>query len=126
MTKDIAGSGDDTRASTAGADADTLGPFLGVGTDYGMPSTEAGIDERLQEMKETFLASLEGLGRGSRRREQPQDEREREAEEKRRDTELAAEIAQRKKNTNERGIKLTAVLMASRKMLGVCARLGTM
>ena len=51
---------------------------------------------------------------------------EREAEEKRRDTELAAEIAQRKKNTNERGIKLTAVLMASRKMLGVCARLGTM
>ena len=55
-----------------------------------------------------------------------QDEREREAEEKRRDTELAAEIAQRKKNTNERGIKLTAVLMASRKMLGVCVRLGTM
>ena len=45
---------------------------------YTVPSTEAGIDERLQEMKETFLASLEGLGRGSRRREQAQDERERE------------------------------------------------
>lgn len=47
-----------------------------------------------------------------------QDEREREAEEKRRDTELAGEIALRKKSTNERNIKLTAVLMASRKMLG--------
>ncbi|KAI0359646.1 hypothetical protein OH77DRAFT_1587090 [Trametes cingulata] len=46
-----------------------------------------------------------------------QDEREREAEEKRRDTELSAEIAQRKKTTNERGIKLTVVLMASRRML---------
>ncbi|KAI9062346.1 hypothetical protein FKP32DRAFT_1593495 [Trametes sanguinea] len=46
-----------------------------------------------------------------------QDDREREAEEKRRDTELSAEIAQRKKSTNERGIKLTVVLMASRRML---------
>ncbi|KAI0753080.1 Foie gras liver health family 1-domain-containing protein [Daedaleopsis nitida] len=46
-----------------------------------------------------------------------QDERDREAEEKKRDTELAAEIAQRKKSTNERNIKLTAVLMASRRML---------
>ncbi|KAH9942206.1 Foie gras liver health family 1-domain-containing protein [Epithele typhae] len=46
-----------------------------------------------------------------------QDSREREAEEKLRDTELAAQIAQRKKSTSERNIKLTAVLMASRKML---------
>ena len=45
-------------------------------------------------------------------------EREREAEERRRDSELAAEVAQRKKMTTERGIKLTVVLMASRKMLG--------
>jgi len=48
----------------------------------------------------------------------PDQEREREIEERRRDTELAADIAQRKKFTNERGIKLTVVLMASRKMLG--------
>ncbi|KAJ3863828.1 hypothetical protein EV359DRAFT_64503 [Lentinula novae-zelandiae] len=33
------------------------------------------------------------------------------------DTELAALIAQRKRTTNERGIKLTVVLMASRKLL---------
>ncbi|KAH9889488.1 Gryzun, putative trafficking through golgi-domain-containing protein [Cubamyces lactineus] len=46
-----------------------------------------------------------------------QDDREREAEERRRDTELSAEIAHRKKSTNERGIKLTVVLMASRRML---------
>ncbi|KAI0767041.1 Gryzun, putative trafficking through golgi-domain-containing protein [Fomes fomentarius] len=46
-----------------------------------------------------------------------QDERERETEERRRDTELAAEIAQRKKSTNERNLKLTVVLMASRRML---------
>jgi hypothetical protein len=46
-------------------------------------------------------------------------EREREAEERRKDSELAAEVAKRKKITNERGIKLTVVLMASRKMLGV-------
>lgn len=45
-------------------------------------------------------------------------EREREAEERRRDSDLAAEVAQRKKLTTERGIKLTVVLMASRKMLG--------
>ncbi|KAF8963658.1 Gryzun, putative trafficking through golgi-domain-containing protein [Flammula alnicola] len=44
-------------------------------------------------------------------------EREREAEERRKDSELAADVAQRKKITNERGIKLTVVLMASRKML---------
>lgn len=44
-------------------------------------------------------------------------ERERESEERRKDSELAAEVAQRKKITNERGIKLTVVLMASRKML---------
>lgn len=50
----------------------------------------------------------------------PEHERDREAEEKRRDTELSAEIAQRKKTTNERAIKLTVVLMASRKLLGVC------
>lgn len=46
-------------------------------------------------------------------------EREREQEERRRDTDLAAEIALRKKSTNERGIKLTVVLIASRKMLGM-------
>ncbi|KAI0669719.1 Gryzun, putative trafficking through golgi-domain-containing protein [Trametes maxima] len=46
-----------------------------------------------------------------------QDERERESEEKRRDTDLSAEIALRKKSTNERGLKLTVVLMASRRML---------
>ncbi|KAG6857740.1 hypothetical protein H0H87_004156 [Tephrocybe sp. NHM501043] len=44
-------------------------------------------------------------------------EREKEMEERRQDMELAAEVAQRKKGTNERGIKLTVVLMASRKML---------
>lgn len=45
-------------------------------------------------------------------------EREREQEERRRDTDLSAEIAVRKRSTNERGIKLTVVLMASRRMLG--------
>jgi trafficking protein particle complex subunit 11 len=45
-------------------------------------------------------------------------ERDREQEERRRDTDLAAEVSMRKKSTNERGIKLTVVLMASRKMLG--------
>jgi len=45
-------------------------------------------------------------------------EKEKEQEERRRDTELSAEVAQRKKNTSERGIKLTVVLMASRRMLG--------
>lgn len=39
-------------------------------------------------------------------------------EEKRKDTELAAEIALRKKSTGERNIKLTVVLMASRRLLG--------
>ncbi|THH33085.1 hypothetical protein EUX98_g1139 [Antrodiella citrinella] len=44
-------------------------------------------------------------------------DRDRDVEERRRDTELSAEIAQRKRSTNERSIKLTAVLMASRRML---------
>ncbi|EMD33144.1 hypothetical protein CERSUDRAFT_118207 [Gelatoporia subvermispora B] len=44
-------------------------------------------------------------------------EREREAEERRRDTELAADIAQRKKHMNDYGVKLTVVLLASRRML---------
>ncbi|KAL6305207.1 Gryzun, putative trafficking through golgi-domain-containing protein [Sparassis latifolia] len=43
--------------------------------------------------------------------------RDRETEERRRDAELATEIAQRKRSTNDRGIKLTVVLMASRRML---------
>ncbi|KAK2463095.1 hypothetical protein APHAL10511_004750 [Amanita phalloides] len=46
-----------------------------------------------------------------------QREREREQEERRRDTELAAEVAHRKKGLNDRGIKLTVVLIASRRML---------
>lgn len=45
-------------------------------------------------------------------------EREREAEERRYDSELSAEISLRKKSTNERNIKLTVVLLASRRMLG--------
>ncbi|KZT21090.1 hypothetical protein NEOLEDRAFT_1244812 [Neolentinus lepideus HHB14362 ss-1] len=44
-------------------------------------------------------------------------DREQEQEERRKDTEVSAEIAQRKKSTTERGLKLTVVLMASRKML---------
>ncbi|KAF5354759.1 hypothetical protein D9756_005506 [Leucocoprinus leucothites] len=44
-------------------------------------------------------------------------EREREAEERKQDTDLSVEIANRKKSTNERNIKLTVVLLASRKML---------
>ena len=48
----------------------------------------------------------------------PEGEREREAEERRRDNDLCAEIAQRKKSTSERGVKLTVVLLASRRMLG--------
>ncbi|KAJ7099520.1 Gryzun, putative trafficking through golgi-domain-containing protein [Mycena belliarum] len=47
----------------------------------------------------------------------PDREREREQEERRHDAELAAEIALRKKSTNERSIKLTVVLMATRRML---------
>lgn len=53
----------------------------------------------------------------------PDLDREREAEERRKDTELAQEIAQRKKSTNERSIKLTVVLMASRRMLGAYHKL---
>ncbi|KAL0955838.1 hypothetical protein HGRIS_002040 [Hohenbuehelia grisea] len=44
-------------------------------------------------------------------------EKEREREERKGDADLAAEVAARKKSTNERGIKLTVVLMASRRML---------
>ncbi|KAJ6491785.1 Gryzun, putative trafficking through golgi-domain-containing protein [Mycena vitilis] len=47
----------------------------------------------------------------------PDRDREREQEERRRDAELAADVALRKKSTNERSIKLTVVLMASRRML---------
>jgi hypothetical protein len=47
----------------------------------------------------------------------PDRERERTDEERRKDFELAAEIAARKKITSERGIKLTVVLMATRRML---------
>ena len=43
---------------------------------------------------------------------------ERESKERDGDAELAREIAQRKESTNERGIKLTVVLIASRRMLG--------
>ncbi|KAF8752579.1 Foie gras liver health family 1 [Rhizoctonia solani] len=43
---------------------------------------------------------------------------ENEEEEKQRDSELAMEIAARKRSTNERGIKLTVVLLASRRALG--------
>lgn len=39
-------------------------------------------------------------------------------EERRRDAELSADLSARKKMTTERGIKLTVVLMASRRMLG--------
>ena len=45
-------------------------------------------------------------------------EREREVEERRKDSELSADVAQRKRITSDRGIKLTVVLMASRRMLG--------
>ncbi|KAJ7503038.1 Foie gras liver health family 1-domain-containing protein [Mycena galericulata] len=47
----------------------------------------------------------------------PDRERDRELEERKRDSELAADVALRKKSTNERNIKLTVVLMASRRML---------
>lgn len=43
---------------------------------------------------------------------------EREQEERKRDTELAADISARKKTATERGIKLTVVLIASRRLLG--------
>jgi trafficking protein particle complex subunit 11 len=42
----------------------------------------------------------------------------REVEERRKDTEMSTEIALRKKSTSERGVKLTVVLLASRKLLG--------
>lgn len=45
-------------------------------------------------------------------------EKERAEEERRRDVELAKEIANRKRGTSERGVKLTVVLMASRRLLG--------
>lgn len=48
-------------------------------------------------------------------------DREREAEERKKDTELCAEIAARKKTVSERGVKLTVVLLASRRLLGTCA-----
>lgn len=48
----------------------------------------------------------------------PDAERERADEEKKKDTELSAEIALRKRSTGDRGIKLTVVLIATRKMLG--------
>ncbi|KAG8221229.1 glutathione transferase omega-1 [Butyriboletus roseoflavus] len=44
-------------------------------------------------------------------------ERDRVEEERKKDSELSAEIAQRKKSTSERNIKLTVVLLASRRML---------
>ncbi|KAG6382017.1 Gryzun, putative trafficking through golgi-domain-containing protein [Boletus reticuloceps] len=43
--------------------------------------------------------------------------RDRVEEERKRDAEISAEIAQRKKTASERGIKLTVVLLASRRML---------
>ena len=46
-------------------------------------------------------------------------ERERAEEERRRDADLATEIAHRKRGTNERGVKLTVVLLASRRLLGM-------
>lgn len=49
-------------------------------------------------------------------------DRQREHDERHHDTDLAAEIALRKKDTNERGIKLTVVLIATRKMLGMSAQ----
>ena len=44
-------------------------------------------------------------------------EQEWQQEERKRHAELYSEVAQRKKTTNEQGIKLTVVLMASRRML---------
>lgn len=48
----------------------------------------------------------------------PDHEREKSEEERRRDAELSAEVAARKKTTNERGIKLAVVLLTSRRMIG--------
>ncbi|KAG2336114.1 hypothetical protein BDR05DRAFT_1006147 [Suillus weaverae] len=47
----------------------------------------------------------------------PEHERDKTEEEQRRDTDLSAEVAAQKKITNERGIKLTVVLLATRRML---------
>ncbi|KAG7449712.1 uncharacterized protein BT62DRAFT_1002032 [Guyanagaster necrorhizus] len=47
----------------------------------------------------------------------PDREKDREQEERKRDGELASYVASRKKSTNERNMKLTVVLMASRRML---------
>ncbi|KAH7883282.1 Gryzun, putative trafficking through golgi-domain-containing protein [Phlebopus sp. FC_14] len=47
----------------------------------------------------------------------PDHERERAEEERKRDIELSTEVARRKGMTSERGIKLTVVLMTSRRML---------
>ncbi|KAF8633400.1 hypothetical protein AX17_004571 [Amanita inopinata Kibby_2008] len=67
-----------------------------------------------------FLRMYEALPRDQRSPlDVPDTERERESEqeERKRDADLAAEIALRKKSTNERGIKLTVVLITSRQML---------
>ncbi|KAK0486236.1 Foie gras liver health family 1-domain-containing protein [Armillaria novae-zelandiae] len=48
----------------------------------------------------------------------PDREKDREQEERKRDGELASYVASRKKSTNARNMKLTVVLMASRRMLG--------
>lgn len=51
----------------------------------------------------------------------PLEGREQEMEEERfHDQELAVELSTRKRTLAERGIKLTAVLLASRKLLGMC------
>ncbi|KAK0212298.1 hypothetical protein DFS33DRAFT_1482222 [Desarmillaria ectypa] len=47
----------------------------------------------------------------------PDREKDREQEERKRDGELSSYVASRKKSTNERNMKLTVVLMASRRML---------
>ncbi|KAH8827913.1 Gryzun, putative trafficking through golgi-domain-containing protein [Flagelloscypha sp. PMI_526] len=47
----------------------------------------------------------------------PEKDREREQDDRKHDTEVALDIAMRKKSTNERNIKLTVVLLASRKLL---------
>jgi hypothetical protein len=52
----------------------------------------------------------------------PEMERLRAEEERRKDTELSQDIAARKKGTTERNVKLTVVLIASRRMLGSCLR----
>ncbi|KAI9568859.1 Gryzun, putative trafficking through golgi-domain-containing protein [Boletus coccyginus] len=67
-----------------------------------------------------FLRIFEASGTTSRSPLDPPDavhERDRVDEERKRDAELSAEIAQRKKVTSERNIKLTVVLLASRGML---------